>query len=136
MTHPVLHPDAEFSRFLADGRFMIQRAPASGRHVFYPRVAEPGTGAELEWVEASGKGHVYSTTISRVKPPAQAYNISLIDLAEGVRLMSKVVDIDPELVVIGMAVDARIEEGPDGPIVVFAPAAPSSVLQILQEKPA
>ncbi len=55
-------PDEDFRRFLAEGRFMIQRSEA-GRHTFFPRVAEPGTGAELHWVEASGRGVVYATTV-------------------------------------------------------------------------
>lgn len=118
---PVLHPDAEFQRFLAEGRLMIQRAVASGAFVFYPRVAEPGTGAALEWVEASGKGRVYSTTISRVKPPAKDYNIALVELDEGVRMMSRVVDIAPSDVKIGMEVRARIDQDDAGSLVVFVP---------------
>ena len=46
-------PDETFASFLAQGRFMIQAAP-DGSHVFYPRVAQPGTGLPLTWVEASG----------------------------------------------------------------------------------
>src|SRR5690606_32935433 len=55
-----MQPDAEFNAYLAEGRFMIQRSRSSGKYVFYPRVAEPGTGArDLEWTEASGLGTVY-----------------------------------------------------------------------------
>src|SRR3546814_7811718 len=85
------YPDQEYEGFLAEGRFMIQRARCSGAHVFYPRMAEPGTGTQdLEWVEASGVGTVYSTTVVRNKPPTPDYNVALIDLAEGVRMMSRV----------------------------------------------
>lgn len=116
-----VHPDADFRRFLAEGRFMIQRAPASGRHVFFPRVAEPGTGEPLEWVEASGLGVVYATTVVRKKPPEPSYNVALIDLAEGPRLMSRVEGVEPESVAIGMAVQARIIEQEGEPVLVFAP---------------
>lgn len=57
-------PEQEFREFLASGRFMIQRSRSTGGYVFYPRVAEPGTGAtDLEWVEASGRGTVHSYTV-------------------------------------------------------------------------
>src|SRR3546814_8186060 len=38
---------------------MLQRARGSGAYIFYPRVAEPRTGAtDLDWVEASGRGEM------------------------------------------------------------------------------
>jgi len=118
-----IHPDAEFQRFLAEGRFMIQRSRNDGAYVFYPRVVAPGTGArDLEWVEASGRGTVYSTTVVRKKPPEPSYNVALIDLEEGPRMMSRVEGIAPEEVRIGMAVSARIVTQDDGPVVVFVPA--------------
>lgn len=101
---------------------MIQRARASGAYVFYPRVAEPRTGeTDLEWVEASGSGAVYSTTVQRNRPPTPDSNLALIELAEGPRMLSKVVGIAPDEVRIGMAVQARILDEGDGPFVVFEP---------------
>ncbi|HEX5535954.1 MAG TPA: zinc ribbon domain-containing protein, partial [Sphingobium sp.] len=41
----MLQPEAEWRAHLAEGRFMIQRSRSTGGYVFYPRVAEPGTGA-------------------------------------------------------------------------------------------
>lgn len=103
---------------------MIQRLRASGAHVFYPRVVEPRTGdTDLEWIEASGRGSVYSTTVQRSKPPAPDSNLALIDLAEGPRMLSRVEGIAPEDVTIGMAVRARIRDDGDGPFVVFEPEA-------------
>jgi uncharacterized protein len=118
-----LHPERDFFAFLEQGRFMIQRSRASGRHIFYPRVMEPETGStDLEWVEASGAGTVYSTTVIRQKPPAPSYNLALIDLAEGPRLMSRVEGVAPEAVRIGMRVRAKIIRESDRPLVVFEPA--------------
>lgn len=117
----VLKPDEDFRRFLAEGRFMIQRSVETGRCVFFPRVAEPGTGAALEWVEASGRGVVYASTVVRRKPPEPSYNVALIDLAEGPRMMSRVEGVEPEAVRIGMAVTARIVEQDGQPVVVFVP---------------
>lgn len=117
-------PDQQFRDFLAEGRFMLQRSRGSGAFVFYPRVIEPGTGnADLEWVEASGDGTVYSTTVVRQRPEkGGAYNVCLVDLAEGPRLMGRVADIAPEDVRIGMKVKARIEEIGGTPAITFTPA--------------
>jgi hypothetical protein len=122
-TAPALpHPEQDYLRFLAEGRFMIQRSRSSGRHVFYPRVAEPATGAtDLEWVEASGAGTVHATTVIRQRPPAQNYNVALVDLDEGPRMMSRVEGIAPEAVRIGMRVKARIAREGDAHLVVFDP---------------
>jgi uncharacterized OB-fold protein len=123
----VTHPDAEFRAFLVEGRFMIQRSKSSGVHVFYPRAGAPGTGArDLEWVEASGRGVVYSTTVVRKKPPEPSYNVALIDLAEGPRMMSRVEGVEPAAVAIGMAVQARIIDQDGEPVVVFDAVEPAA----------
>jgi uncharacterized OB-fold protein len=116
-------PEEVFRAHLAEGRFMIQRSAATGAHVFYPRVVAPGTGeADLEWVEASGEGTVYATTVTRRRPEKGGdYNVALIDLAEGPRMMARVVGIGPEAVAIGMKVRAKIDELNGAPAVLFEP---------------
>ncbi|MBB4615072.1 Zn-ribbon domain-containing OB-fold protein [Novosphingobium taihuense] len=116
-------PDEQFTAFLGEGRFMIQRGVDTGTYVFFPRAVAPVTGENLEWVEASGLGTVYSTTVVRKRPPEPSLNVALIDLAEGPRMMSRVEGIDPADVRIGMAVRARIIEAEDGPLIVFVPAS-------------
>lgn len=109
--------------FLSQGRFMIQRSRSSGRHVFYPRIAEPLTGAtDLEWVPASGNGTVYAATVNYLRPSATDYSIVLVDLDEGVRMMSRVEGVPPADVRIGMRVVARIALDGQNHIVVFDPA--------------
>jgi len=116
-------PEIDFQKFLDAGSFRIQRSRTTGRHIFYPRVAEPMTGStDLEWVEASGRGTVYSTTVIRQKPPAPNYNLALIDLEEGPRMLSRVEGVVPEQVRIGMAVKARIARENDQAFIVFEPA--------------
>jgi uncharacterized OB-fold protein len=120
-------PEAAFRAFLAEGRFMIQKSAATGAHVFYPRVAAPGTGeTDLAWVEASGLGTVYATTVTRMKPnpdgsPAD-YNIAIVALDEGPRMMSRVEGIPPAEVTIGMRVKARIATVDGAANIVFDPA--------------
>ncbi len=115
---PRAGPEAEFRTFLQAGRFMIQRSRSTGGHVFYPRVAAPGGEQDLEWVEASGRGTVHAITVSRSREGA--YNVALIDLAEGPRMMSRVEGV--ESLPIGAPVQARIAGTAAGPAVVFDPA--------------
>lgn len=117
-----VHPEQEYFAFLAEGRFMLQRSASSGAFVFYPRIAEPRTGAtDLEWIEASGRGVVYATTVVHQRPPAENYNVALIDLEEGVRLMARVDGIASATVSIGLAVSARIVQEDGAPVLVFVP---------------
>jgi uncharacterized protein len=117
-----MHPEQQYLEFLQKGEFKLQRSRSSGTYIFYPRIAEPKTGAvDLEWVTASGRGTVYSTTVIRQKPPKEDYNLALIDLAEGPRMMSRVQGIAPGEVKIGMAVQARIVIDEERPLVVFEP---------------
>ncbi|MNH34755.1 hypothetical protein D3C79_953730 [compost metagenome] len=67
----------------------------------------------------TGRGTVYSTTI--VRKPEGDYTVCLVDLEEGPRLMSRVVGIPVEEVRIGMAIQARIEQTPEGALLVFVP---------------
>jgi uncharacterized OB-fold protein len=111
-----LGPEARFKAHLAEGRFMIQRSRSTGRYVFYPRVAAPGSGeTDLEWVPASGDGTVYSITVNRTREGS--YNIALVDLAEGPRLMSRIEGV--VTAPIGARVTARIAVLEGEPAVVF-----------------
>lgn len=118
-----LRPLADYQAFLDEGRFMLLRGRKSGRFVFYPRVAEPGTGAlDLEWVEASGRGVIYAVTVISQKPPTPNYNVVLVDLEEGPRMMGRVDGAPSEEIRIGMPVVAKIITENETAIVVFEPA--------------
>ncbi|MGY4167731.1 Zn-ribbon domain-containing OB-fold protein [Bradyrhizobium sp. USDA 4529] len=109
-------PQTIYESFLAEGRFMIQRARRTGEHVFYPKVMSPSGETDLEWVEACGGGTVYAITVNRKREGS--YNVALIDLDEGPRMMATLVGV--ETVAIGSRVRARIEQG-ETPRVVFEP---------------
>jgi uncharacterized protein len=120
-----IQPDLEYYAHLASGRFMLP-ADNFGKPFFPPRATVPGTASEkVHWVEASGRGTIYSATTVHRKPPEENYNVALIELVEGPRMMSRVEDIDPADVRIGMPVVVRIiTPEPGTPFVVFIPERP------------
>lgn len=112
-------PETYWRDALAQGRLLLQRATGSGATFFPPRMIEPGTGeTEIEWIEASGLGTVYSVTMVNQKPPAPPYNVVLVDLDEGPRVMSRVEGASE--VQIGLRVRARIDLA-DEPMLLFEP---------------
>ena len=116
-------PEHDYKQKLALGSFEIQKCTACGKHVFYPRVICPHCGADkLGWVAASGSGVVYSSPVVRRKPDAGGdYNVALVDLAEGPRMMSRIVGLEPAAVKIGMKVKARVATDGEARIVEFTP---------------
>jgi uncharacterized OB-fold protein len=116
----LITPEKTYFSHLSEGRFMLQRSRESCKCFFYPRVAEPTTGSrDLEWIQASGLGIVHATTVVRPKPPQQPYNVALVELQEGPRVMSRVEGIAPQAVRIGMCVRARIGTQNERPILLF-----------------
>lgn len=100
----------------AEGRLLIQRCSACGEHQFYPRpFCKACWSEDVEWVEASGRGTVYTFSVVRRNdlPPfgdRVPYVPAIIDLDEGPRMMSEVVDVDPEAVEVGQAVVVDFRE--------------------------
>jgi uncharacterized protein len=95
------------------GELLIQRCTACDRRQFYPRQRCVRCGGEVEWVQASGNGRVYSyTVIHRAANEAFAslvpYVVALVDLAEGPRMMSRL-RVSPEAVRIGLDVRVAFE---------------------------
>ncbi len=108
---------------LSQGRFLIQFCQACAKHIYFPREICPHCGAvDPSWVSPSGQGTVYAATTVRRKPDAGGdYNVSLIDLDEGVRLMSRVTVQPPDAVRIGQRVTARVQVTDGVGLVVFDP---------------
>jgi uncharacterized OB-fold protein len=117
----LMSPLALWQDHLEAGRFMLQRCNGCCRHLFYPRVLCPFCGGEdLEWRSASGVGTVYSTTVvARRDADGGPYNVALVDLDEGVRMMSRVEAVAPEAVAIGQRVCAFIGRIDDRAAVLF-----------------
>ena len=109
-------PEQLFRERLAAGELTIQRCEACGAATAQPVVLCPTCGAAaLVRNPASGRGIVYSVTVVRSGPGREKpYCVALVDLEEGPRLMSRVEDLAPEDVRIGMAVQAQVVVPPEG----------------------
>src|SRR5436190_12521106 len=123
MPNDATSPLATYVSHLEKGELAYQFSPEAKRAVFFPRLICPYTGSDrLEWRVSAGRGTVYATTTVH---PADGgpFNVALIDCDEGFRLMSRVEDIAPEQVKIGMRVRFRVHraEGDEDPYPVFAP---------------
>ena len=112
-------PATVYAEHCARGELAFQRAP-DGTAVFPPRLAQPGTGAPLEWAVSAGLGSVYATTVVR-RRGEEPVNLALVDLDEGFRMMSRVEELPPEEVTIGMRVQVRFAGEESVP--VFVPAS-------------
>ncbi|WP_338495069.1 bifunctional MaoC family dehydratase N-terminal/OB-fold nucleic acid binding domain-containing protein [Streptomyces sp. SJL17-4] len=106
---PVVNRDnAGFWEGVAAHRLLIQRCGDCGalRLPWLPGCADCGSG-EWDTVEASGAGTVYSYVVMH-HPPFPAfdppYAVGLVELAEGVRMISNVVGVPYDKVRIGMPV--------------------------------
>ena len=126
-------PDSPLTTWLAHlerGELAYQFSPSANRAVFYPRVIAPGTGkADLEWRVSQGLGVVHATTVVHPRQGAP-YNVALIDVDEGFRLMSRVEDVAPASVRIGLRVRFHTHkaEGDDPPYPVFTPVEGTGTL--------
>jgi uncharacterized protein len=102
---------AEFWAATAEGRLLLKRCDACGTVIWYPRSLCPDChSTDTSWFEASGQGAVYSYTVNhRGDGPwkeAAPFVIAYVELDEGPRVMTNIVDCDPATVSVGQRVAA------------------------------
>ena len=115
-------PAEVYRRYLEGGRLGFQRCRDCSSAVFYPRVLCPVCGSiSLEWQTSGGRGVIYATT-AVYRRDDEPYNVALVNLEEGFRIMSRVEGVPAEEVEIGLRVRFEMREGDDGPVAVFLPA--------------
>jgi uncharacterized protein len=124
MEPPVGADSGPFWEATREGRLLVQWCTACDKAIFYPRSFCPICGAEssaLEWRTASGRATVYAVTVEH-KPAAtgttfsggEPYTVALVELEEGVRMMTNVIGCPADDVRIGMAVTVTWEPLSDG----------------------
>lgn len=120
---PPIYPDNEdFWAAANQGLLLVPRCTACGKTHWYPRPFCPHCRSDaLEWVEASGKGTIYSiSTNRRVKIP---YAIAYVTLDEGTTMLTNIVETDLDAVRIGDRVEVVFKPTEDGQKVpMFRPA--------------
>ncbi len=126
---PMAHDNGWWwERVAEDGVLPIQRCKSCGKLRHPPRPMCDACGSQAyDSIDASGRGTVHTfTVIHYPQVPGYEYPIiaAIIDLEEGERIASNVVDCEPEACQIGMAVELTIHEDEDGfKLPVFKPAA-------------
>lgn len=118
----VLPESLAFWQAADEGRLVLKKCKACGRVHHYPRDICPFClSEETAWVEAAGTGTVYS--FSTMGKGEDAYTLAYVTLAEGVTLMTNLVDCDPARVAIGQAVRVVFRPSDGGHAVpMFTPA--------------
>lgn len=122
----VTDDSAVFWDAAAEGRLVAQRCAGCGRLRHPPRPMCPACSSlEVKIAELSGQGILYSYAIlHHPQHPAFEYPViaALVDLEEGVRLLSSLADVSKDDVRIGMPVYAHFVPTSDGPLIpVFRP---------------
>ncbi len=116
---------------LRERKVRIQYSPSSGRWVFYPRSHAPLTlSDDLEWREIAGTGALYTYTIAR-RPTAPDFAgaepqiIALVELDEGPRLTTTLVNVREDEIRVGMRVRPVFEdiEGTETTLLRYEPAS-------------
>ena len=116
---PSMSPDTEFFwNGLRERRLLIQRCSSCGIVRHPPRPMCPHC-LSIEWdtIESTGRGTVHSFVMPQHPQfpfMDYPYIVALIDLAEGVRLVSNLIDIEPEDAWIDMPVEVSFTEFDDG----------------------
>ena len=104
-------------------KLVIKHCNACGEYFDYPRPFCPQCWSrDVEWYEASGRASLYTWSIVYVNelppwPERLPYCAALVDLEEGPRLMSNVVECEFDALEGGMALEVVFEQVSDDPLV-------------------
>ena len=99
-----------FWQSAADGQLVVQRCTDCGRYQFYPRAPCTHCTGEAEWVAAAGRGTLRTFTVIRQNrseafADLSPYAVGIVELEEGVRMMSNIIDCDVEQLHVDMELE-------------------------------
>lgn len=114
---PVVQPwSKEFWEGARKHKLLIQECQDCKAKIFYPRqYCSECWSSNLGWVEASGKAKIFTHTITMAGVEQKfaedlPYVLAIVNIEEGIRMMTKIVECDPEEVSIGMDVEVVFED--------------------------
>lgn len=120
---------AEFWKATTEGRFILQRCDACNIVLWFPRRNCPKCWTEdVSTFDAEQTGTVYSFTVVRkgkgAFQDAGPFVIAYVELADGPRIMTNIVDCDIDLLHIGMPVEMVFHDTGEGSALYrFRPAS-------------
>ena len=123
-------PDVDLAVFWSatgEHRLLLPQCESCDGFIWYPRPYCPACGRiGVRWVEASGRGRIYSFTITRSGSGAWKgvvpYVLAYVELDEGPTIITNIVGTDPETLLVGDAVRVVWDDTPDGKAIYrFAP---------------
>ena len=130
---PVPEPSALSEPFwaaAAEGRLVVQRCETCGGYEWTPQVACSVCWTEtLAWTQVSGLGVVYSfSVVHRAQGPGfeTPYVVAIVELDEGPRLLTDLVDVEPDRVRVGMEVAVALGVAPHPALYHFRPRSEAS----------
>jgi uncharacterized protein len=102
----------------ADGQLVVQRCTDCGRCQFYPRALCAACTGETEWVAATGRGTLHTFTVIRQNRSEafahlSPYAVGIVELEEGVRMMSNIIDCDVEQLHVDMELEVVLIRAAD-----------------------
>lgn len=111
----------EFWSKANNGKLLLPRCMDTNQFFWYPRKISPFTlSANVEWVEAAGRGVIYTFSVMRRADPQ--YVIAYVRLVEGITMMTNIVECDPDSLEVGQPVELLMQESENGQkIPVFRP---------------
>ena len=126
---PVTNETKEFWEATARGVFLLKRCDECGVVIWYPRFVCPDChSTATSWFEGSGKGTVYSFTVPHRGPgpwrEVVPFVVAYVELEEGPRILTNLVEVAPADVTVGMAVEVVWHDTGEGSALYrFRPAA-------------
>ncbi len=122
---PAPQIDAATEFFFAkarEGLLSIKVCTSCGKPHWYPRALCPFCLGETEWRGASGRGTLYSVSVTRRAGP-EPYAIAYVTLDEGVTMLTNIVDCDLDTLRIGDRVEVTFKPAEGGAVIpMFRPA--------------
>lgn len=110
-----------------EGKLLVQVCNSCQARIFAPRKLCPDCwSADLGWIESAGRGSIFtfSTAYSMVEPQfvdELPYTLAYVDLPEGIRMMTRIVDCEPTELAIGTEVEVTFHERGDVRLPYFRP---------------
>jgi uncharacterized OB-fold protein len=117
-----------FWQACAEHRLVLPACKSCITVYWYPRQMCPVCGSrDVDLIAASGRGRIYTFTVMRSGSGPYRdhapYVVALVELDEGVRMLTNIVDVKMDAVHIGLEVEVMFDDAEHGAIPRFRPVA-------------